>query len=494
MSSEKVNPVTPATRLFVNGIENPITAGVYVTEKAKQHKLAEGIVKGILMHCKSGVDYDAPEEADKAAKKAIKAFVTECKADMVAHVKNKALADKAEEEAVAARKQEREAAAAAKDEDIKQSTELMSANLNDKKLVTVQTQLTESADKGISAVLGKKFALGEDGIVTPAEGVTKEDFAKAFSGLVGMQQTSGIISDRSAKTEAQIACAAKSTLGEDWVNLFSALPGDLSRIKKGITTFEICSKSKAGLRCFTTLPLSTTRALTEMKVTTTELEGGNKEAALEKNTNAKLEVLKLASAKIKELNAVGSNLTQTDAKNLVAEYKKSLNIETKERFKFFHISVADDGLLSVFGAVKLDPDLASLCAITVDYNGNLIKITKDGVKTDAISGPSDEMLAKVAAIAADREAANKKPEKASKAVKAATSDDDDEDDVKAPVAKAPKAKAKAKAPVVVEEDEDEDEDEDDADEEEDAPAPKVAAAEADDDDDEDSDEDEEEDD
>lgn len=485
MSAEttKIAPINPNSKLYVDGVESSVTFGEYKTTKAKETGLSEGVIMKIAMAAKAGADYDNSEfEGTKAQKKALTAAITEIKADFKAHAKNKVIVDKNAADAIIAKKAEREAEAVAKEEDKKESAALLDAGLSDKALVKATSQLTESAETSMKKVLGEKFAIGEDGSVSVAEGekLTKADFANTFATLVSVAHTSDTIADRSAKYEAQVASLAKETLGATWVNLFSAAPADLSRIQKGVKAFETCKViGKKAVRLFNKLPLSTTRALLELKVTTKEDQGGDQEAADKKNLEAKTEVINLAVAKLKELEEDGKTLTQTDAKNLKADYKNSLGLKGKVKMGFFYIFLIGDAM-HVCGSEKRDENLLAAATLCIDSNGNKNTLTKDSVVLDPLSPPSEEILAKVAKIKAAMDAVAEAVKPAPKAAaakgkaKAPSKDEledeeeDEEEEVK-PAAKAKPAAKKVPAPVVDEEEdeEEEDEDEDSDDEDED---------------------------
>ncbi len=481
MSTEttKIAPINPNSKLYVDGVESSVTFGLYKTTKAKETGLSEGVIMKIAMAAKSGAEYDTSEfEGSKAQKKALTAAITEIKADFKAHAKNKVIVDKNAADAIIAKKVERESEAAAKEEDKKESAALLDAGLSDKALVKATSQLTESAETSMKKVLGEKFIISEDGSVAVADGekLTKADFANTFATLVSVAHTSDTIADRSAKYEAQVASLAKESLGATWVNLFSAAPADLSRIQKGVKAFETCQViGKKAIRLFNKLPLSTTRALLELKVTTKEDQGGDQEAADKKNLEAKTEVINLAVAKLKELEEDGKTLTQTDAKNLKADYKNSLGLKGKVKMGFFYIFLIGDAM-HVCGSEKRDENLLAAATLCIDSNGNKNTLTKDSVVLDPLSPPSEEILAKVAKIKAAMDAVAEAVKPAVKApakgkAKAPSKDeledeDEDEEEEVKPAAKAKPAAKKVPASVVdEEEDEEEEEEEDDSDDE-----------------------------
>jgi len=497
----KANPISPTTKLYVNG-EEPMTMAEYTAANVRKFpKLNEGQVKKISMHVKSNVDYDTDEIEDSKVKKQADAFMAQAKVDFKAHKANKAKVETAAEAAKAEAAAAREADKKAKDDDKNESIALMDKGLDDTKLVKATTQLTESADKTIGSVLGKSFTLASSGEIQISGDPDKKAFAATFSGLVGINKTSEVIADRSAKVEAQIAFAAKETLGDSWPNLFSNREKDLSRVKTNLAAFGACKVTKAGMRVFLGLPISTTRALTQLKVTNAE-EAGSVDKAIADNTAAKNEVLKRAAALLKEREAAGGTVTQTEAKNIVSEYKKELGLGGKTRFKYFYIAIVGQSL-KVFGTEALDEAALAVSAECIDYNGNRIQLVKGEAKTEPLEGPTGEVAAKIAEYMKEaQEAAEKdkdkgtgkkgKADKADKSKPAADEQDDDDDEEEVKPAK------NSKKAAVVEEDEDDDDD----DERDNAPAKPeknaakkvVAEEEEDDDDDEDEDEDEDEDD
>ncbi len=462
--SDKIAPIGVKTKLYITGPTEHVTFEEYRNSKAKEHKLETTDITKVAMATKAGVDYDTSDIEDLKKRKRIEKFMVECEADFSAHAKNKAIVEKNEAEAIQKRKDEKEAAEKAKEADQKESLDLMTTAEGSKKLVTMQSQLTAGADKGISEVLGKAFKFGADGLLEVVGTPQKKDFASAFSGINGLQKTSDVIKDRSAKTEAQVAFVAKETLGESWTNLFSHVPKDLSRVKNGLKIFSTCQRTKSGKFCFAALPISTTKALTEMKVTSAE-EEGSIEKANEKNMEAKLAVLKKAALVLKERMEAGGTLTQTEAKNIVTEYKNEQGVEGKIRFKFGYGHVVD-GKMEISGSKELDHALLGTAAWCVDYNMNQF-IYKDGeAAKQPVSGPS-KAVAKLAADFQedlDAAAAKAEEEKAKKGKKNKKSsapapskdelDEEDEDEENEP------KPTKAKVKIDLDEDEDPDGDDD----------------------------------
>lgn len=511
--STKVSPVGPKVKLYTKSPNEFVTYEEYAATHSKESGLPADIVGKLIRFTKAGEDFEIPEDLPAKQTKAAKALITVVKADMKSHVKNKKVVESNDAAALAQRQKEKAEATEAKEADIKESTELMHKSLESKPLNKAVAQLTDGATKMIASSLPEGIEIGANGLVTVTEGLGKQQYAEAFAALVKANEAGGQITDRSAKTEAQIALAAKGALGEGWVNLLKVeRQSDLDRIKKGIKTVEVCFQSKSGKAVFLDRPLSTTRSLTEFKITTPE-EAGSKEKAEAENLAAKLEVLKLAAAHLK---AGGAELTQTVAKNMVSEYKKSKGIEAKVKFKYTYGVADEDGNIELVGTTELSPHLLKLSVFACDTNGNRIAMTSEGVTSEPITGPDDELLEKMRELEeADAEekekAAAKKAkgkEKAPKGSKKSESDkkkdaDDEEEDEDEPTPAPKKAAKKAPAPVADEdEDDDDDSDDDDADdddEEEVAPAkkgkasaaPKKAAKveEEDDDDDDDSDDD-----
>lgn len=514
--SIKVSPVGPKVKLYTKSANEFITYEEYAATHSKESGLPADIVGKLIRFTKAGEDFEIPEDLPSKQAKAAKALIITVKADMKAHVKNKKVVEANDAAALAQRQKEKVEAAEAKDADIKESTELMHKSLESKPLNKAVAQLTDGATKMIASSLPEGIEIGANGLVTVTEGLGKQQYAEAFAALVKANEAGGQITDRSAKTEAQIALAAKGALGEGWVNLLKVeRQSDLDRIKKGIKTVEVCFQSKSGKAVFLDRPLSTTRALTEFKITTPE-EAGSKEKAEAENLAAKLEVLKLAAAHLK---AGGAELTQSVAKNMVAEYKASKGITGKIRFKYFYGISDEDGNIELVGSTELSPHLLKLAVFGLDYNGNRLAISSEGVTSQPITGPDDELLEKMRELeeaeaeekekaAAKKAKSKEKPAKGSKkseADKKKDADDEEEDEDEDEPAPAPKAKGKAKPAPVVEKDDDDDSDDDDSDdddddsEEEEAPpakkgkaAPEKKAAkveEEEDDDDDDSDDD-----
>ena len=514
MSAVKISPIGNKVKLYTKSANEFVTYEEYAAGHTKESGLTPEIVGKLIRTVKAGEDYEIPDDLPKKQSAAAKALITVVKADMKAHKKNKATVEANDAAAVIQRQKEKADADAAKKADLDESTKLMHKSLESKPLNKAVTQLTDGATKMIASSLPEGIEIGANGLVVVSEGLGKQQYAEAFAALVKANEAGGQITDRSAKTEAQIALAAKGALGEGWVNLLKVeRQSDLDRIKKGIKTVEVCFQSKAGKAVFLDRPLSTTRALTEFKVTTPE-EAGSKEKAEAENLAAKLEVLKLAAAHLK---AGGAELTQTVAKNMVSEYKKSKGIEAKVKFKYTYGVADEDGNIELVGTTELSPHLLKLSVFACDTNSNRIAITSEGVTSEPITGPDDELLEKMRELeeaeaeekekAAAKKAAGKskkesKGAKKSEADKKKDADDEEEDEEEAP---APKAKGKSKPAlaVVKDEDEDEDEDEDADDEDEDeeeeakpakkgakaAPAKKAPAKDDDEDEDEDEDED-----
>jgi len=463
----KIAPISPSTKLYVESPSSSVSFLDYKTEKSKSTGLNEGIIQKIAMAAKAGEDYDVDSfEGTKNELKKLKAVIIEIKADMKAHAKNKVLAEKASEEAAQKKKDERAAEKEAKDADIKESGELMTVALESDELVSATSQLNEKAQESLTELIGEKFSVSKDGIISIAEGekLDKADFANAFASLVGVSQTSSAIADRSAKYEAQVAALAKESLGDGWVNLFSAAPSELDRVKKGVKAFETCKTlGKKAMKVFTAIPLSTTRALLEMKITTKDEQGGDQAAADEINMGAKKKIITMAA----EILEAGEPLTQTDAKNLKAKLKEEYGIKGKIRFTAFYLFLIGD-VMHICGSEKLDKAMLAACTICIDSNGNRNYLTKTGVDCQPLEGPSHEVLSKVAAVRAkmdaDEEAAKPKPaEKAPKKKAAPIKDEleeDEEEEEEEVVTPVKKKGAKTPIPAPVEEDEDGDEDED----------------------------------
>ena len=257
--SEKIGPIGPKVKLYTKGVDEHITYEDYVAENAKATGLPPEMIGKITRTVKAGQDFEIPEDLpEKKAKKA-KAFIVQAKADMKAHAKNKKTVEANDVKAKEAREAEKAAEKAAAEKDLKESAEMMQTGLAKPALVKASAQLTDGSVKAIANSLPKGITISDTGEVTVQEGLDKKSYAEAFAALVTMNQVGGAITDRSAKTEAQVAFSARAALGKSWVNLLKVTnEKDLSRINKGIKTFEVCSLSKAGKAVFLALPLSTT--------------------------------------------------------------------------------------------------------------------------------------------------------------------------------------------------------------------------------------------
>lgn len=448
-TNNMATPIAPKTKFHFKAPGDTIDFVSYTTNMAKQTKLPEGVIKGIAMAVKSKEEYDYSSIEGKTKVTAAKEFAKTFKTQLAAHEKNKAAFESAEAAKKAEAKETREAEKAAAEAAKAKSAGLLKTSLFSKGNVALASQLTKAVDDGISKSLGSAFKVStKTGLIILAnkdQKPTPEEFAVAFASLVNNNETSDTIKDRSAKAEAQVAYLAEQTLGESWSDLYSERPKDLARVRTGIKVFKtIKAIGGDATEVFANLPLSTTRALTEMRVTDMDKEG-SQDAADKKNLAAKAEVLALAKAKMQEQ---GGNLTQTEAKNIVSEYKAKLGIKAKLRMKYFFL-LNINGEVHSCGTTEMDDKLLAVADVCIDYNGNIITVSKNGNVVTPLVAPSEEILAHV------RDTIGTQEEEAPKKGK----DKDKKADKKAP---------KKKAPVNDEEEDDGPEPADEVEEEEEA--------------------------
>ena len=507
-----IAPISPKTKLHIDAPGKTILFSEYAAAKVKQFPALDlKVVTGICMAAKAGEDFTGGEDLDgKKAKTQAKEFEKIAKVDFKAAKKNRATFEENEEQR---KKDEKEAGEKKKAEEEKRKendAKLVEDKLESKALAPI-VQLTEKAGDAMVKALGSKIELdAKTGLIVVAEGAKKEDFAVAFATLVKQNEAGAILSDRSAKYEAQIATAAKKIMGDEWEDLLggSARAADLSRVKKGVKTFEtVTSIGKKGLRLFKSLPLSTLRALTEMKVTDAATEG-DADKAIAKNLEAKKEVAALACELLDKKKELGGTVTQTDAKNIVTEYKAALGLKGKVKFKNFYIAKTEDGQTHFWGDAEPKPNevLVKNAIFAFDSNGNLFTwIGKEQIQSKPVNAADETILKQIREWEKEmneEEDDKKKEEESAKKgkgtkkegkgkkeskPKATSKEDELEDDEDEEEEKKPSKKVKKEE---VKEDEDEDEDEkdtDSSDDDDDDEKEDTKAAESDDDDDDDDD-------
>lgn len=493
MANKNLFNVKQKLHIEAPGIVIPMSE--YMANSVKKFpKLNEGIVKGVLIAIKAGEEFDDAEIKDKKQKAQLTEFKTQAKADLKASAKNRATFEKDEEArklAASAQKEEQKAAVL---KDKADGAKLLDSSLSDKKVVKLGTELVKTA--ATLATLGDKFVLSKEGELTVMEGAKKADFSLAFATLIKQNEAGVKVADSSAKTEAQLAFAAKKGLGEGWANLFSAKENDLSRIKKGLKVFEDCqSAGKDGKSVYLGLPLHTTRSLMEFKVTTAEKEEGGATEANAKNLEAKKQVLKIAAAKLKEIEPAA--FTQVLAKQIVKDYKESLGLVVDKKPKFLYVTIIN-GKQKIWTStdVKADESAVKSSILAIDFHFNQYTWASPGVvDIEPVGGPTEKILAELRKNkeADDAAAEELKPKAKGKGKGKKTEDkpaapskedeieedeeedeDEDEEEVAAPAPVKSGKKGAKPAPAPVEEedeeeeteDEDEDEDEDDKEEKE----------------------------
>lgn len=466
--AKKIAPIPPAMKLRFNkdNFKETITFAEVIANVVKKYPtLEEPIIKNVYMHARAGRDYVNKDLTTKQ-KVGVDAVMTQAKREFARHERNKITWDASEVQRLADEK----AAKLKAEEDHKQqllkNKEDMDLVLESNEAIVQQNSFIQKAVSTLD-VLSDKIHFDEKGDLVVAEDAKMGDFQVAFAHLISTSNAGAELNDRSAKAQAAVGYAAKQKLGDTYQELFAGRPEVLVQVKRGIRLFEtVKTLGRVAEAVFKAIPISTSNALLEMKVTTAA-EEGSKEKADAKNLAAKKEVMKLAAA---HLNETGK-MTQKEALNIVSNYKKGIGIESKERFKFFHLIADANKDLHLFGMLGPKPDELAVkhSMLTIDYNGNRVTWVKPGeVDSEPISGPTDEIL-KLIKLKHDLDstpAEQGEPEVTQEAPKKE--------------GKAAKKKKAVEVPVVKEEEEEEEEEEQQEpqtgdDEEDEAPVKKKAA-------------------
>lgn len=504
--------IAPKVKIYF-GETKTVTAGEYITAKAAESKLDEGIIRKALAAAYHGEEYEGPEDADKKTLKKLAEVNTALALVIKKHKKFKKAADEAAEKAKEEAKAEREREKKRKDDSIKDYTSKLGLALADKSVVKTASDIQSKMDATLTSFLPKAFKVDGNEIILEGK-ATKEDFAKAFAGFIKWADTTKAVGDSAAKREAQLGLLARKQFGEEWVNFFkSDRASDLSRIQKYMNSFDeaelmdkqATKKVKACAKeLIMTMPLGTFRKLQENKFVTKE-DGG--EDWKEKNAAIKLELANIVKS---HLEKSPDGLTQMQVANIVKDFKEARGIKAKQHHRYLYVLLDEDGNQSFFGSDEYDTNLLKACACVVDRNLNVFLDAGDeGVTKIEPSTMSDEQREVVNSILGiedeDEEEEEKpakkkkgkdkeeKPAKKKKVVEDDEDEEDDDDDEEEEVKPSEKKVAKKSSKKEEEEEEDDDDDEDSDDEDEDDEDDSDEDEDEDDSDDEDEDEDDDED-
>lgn len=441
--------------------EEFITAEQYLADAEAESGLNISVVRKLFGAVKAGeeIDIDEQFESPKARKRAT-ALIEKIEGDLDIHNKNKEKWEKMEEERKENEKRERERKKEEEGKDKERLSQSFSLKVSSPALLKTREEIVEQAEEAALDFLGKKLTIVDDElIVKKGENLTDDEIAAAFANLVSINKASEKIESITSKREAQLAVIAEAQMGERWINLFSSSPKDVRRIKNNMRTIKYVNQIGDDAKyLLKNLPISSLGHALTFRVATKETEG-SKEAAEEKNLEARKEIVRRLKALFEKAEESGNKVSQIQIQNLLAEYKKEVGIQNaKIRYKFFYL-VPDGDEVRFVGTTKFDERLSQASSATIDTNGYVFVWNRDQLEKHPITGVTEDIQDIVDRMVPEEHEPEKnkrvkkgkeEPSKPSK--RAVVEEDEDEEEEEEEVKPAPKKRN----PIVLEEDDDED--------------------------------------